>query len=307
MYEQLLPTIYKSIIEDKKSITQLSKEYGLNRNKVSKLLKEKYSYENQNAKFSRLSNKKNYDVIDKQAYELYNEGYNITAIAKELGVKRQNLSKRLKNKYNIEVLPDGAKYCNFEFFNEENELSCYWLGYIYADGSISKNSLEISSKDYDSIYNFKKDIESRHKIGEKIINGRLYHRISIKNSTITRRLKILNVIERKSFTDIDLPNINDNNFIYFLRGFIDGDGGYRVRKYYPIINMYIGFDNYNFCVLLKNKIKELYNCTCTIYTDKTCYRLYIVKKEENLKMINLLYKDSKRHLQRKYDLIKQFL
>ena len=50
-----------------------------------------------------------FEYLDKIAYEMFKEGRSITSIAKELGVKRQSLSKRLKEKYNIVVNPNGKK------------------------------------------------------------------------------------------------------------------------------------------------------------------------------------------------------
>lgn len=308
LYQELLPTIYQNVIEGKTSITKIANEYGLNRNKIAKLLKEVYNYESSYAKFSKLANKKDFDKIDKEAFERYSNGENITTIAKDLGVKRQSLSKRLKEKYNLEVLQNGAKSINENFFKSKNDKSLYWLGYIYADGCITNNSLEICSKDKDSIENFKNDIESNHKIGEKELNNTKYYRINIHNQVILNDLKSFNVTQRKSFEEIKLPPLDDNEFIPFLRGFIDGDGCYYKKNNNRILtSITVGLVNYEFAKELKNRIEKIFNIKCTIYTCMTCYSICINKKNDNIKLIKTLYKNSTRHLNRKYEKIKDFI
>lgn len=302
----LLPSIYKRILNNNESITSISKEYEISRNRLAKFLKEEYNYESPSAKFSKLSGNKDYDSIDKKAYERIMNGEKLTSVAKDLGVKRHSLSKRLKQKYNLEILADGKNKINSTFFSRINRRNAYWLGYIYADGCIRKTTLELCSKDYDIIEKFKRDIESEHKIGEKIVNKTIYYRLSIKDFKIINDLISLGAIERKSFIEIDMPKISDEFFCDFLRGFIDGDGTYFLKKHKTLISITIGHANLNFANKLKNKIEKLYDIDFHIYKGKSCYTMALYKKTSINKLINILYKDTDLYLNRKYAKIKNY-
>lgn len=62
----------------------------------------------------------------------------------------------------------------------DTEEKAYWLGFLYADGSVSKDlkavTLELNIKDIDHIRKFKRAINSTHKITIKkrqILNANL--------------------------------------------------------------------------------------------------------------------------------------
>lgn len=309
MYMELLPTIYKRIVEENISITKISKELGLNRNKTAKLLEQVYHYQNEYAVYSKTANKADFDKVDIKAAELYKEGLSITEIAKSLGVKRQCLSKRLKNKFDIEIKQNPSKkQINSNFFKYQNKLNCYWLGYVWADGCISCNCFELSSKDYDIISLFKEDIESTHKIGIKNINGTIYNRISIRDKVFLNDLKLLGIVERKSYINNELPNIEDKYYLDYIRGYIDGDGSYLVKKNNHVyIEISIGFANEEFAKKLLNKIFELFNYRFILSKRRTCLTLGLYKQKEVQQFINLLYKDGYRFLNRKHEKITDLL
>lgn len=307
LYQELLPNIYNDIIEGKTSISKSANKYNLNRNRIAKLLKDVYNYESPSAKFSKLANKKDFNEIDKEAFNRYNKGENIISIAKDLKIKRHALSKRLKAKYDLDILQNGSKFIDETFFKQKNDKSLYWLGYIYADGCISGGKIEICSKDKDSIENFKRDISSNHKITEKYCYEKYYYRLSFMNKVILEDLISFKVINRKSFEEITLPDLTDEEFIPFLRGFIDGDGCYSKIGKRITTAITVGLINYNFAEELKNRIEKIFDIKCVIYKKNTCYSIVMNRKNDNIKLIKALYKNSTRHLNRKYEIIKDFI
>lgn len=75
--------------------------------------------------------------------EKYNSGISGIEIAKELNVKPYVIY-RILNKNNIKVRSNKINsrrfYCNENSFSEVNsEESAYWLGFMYADGYVTKN------------------------------------------------------------------------------------------------------------------------------------------------------------------------
>ena len=252
-----------------------------------------------------------FEYLDKIAYEMFKEGRSITSIAKELGVKRQSLSKRLKEKYNIVVNPNGKKNINSKFFSEVNEKSMYWLGFIFADGSLYEkgNYLEIVSKDKDHVEKFKADIQSEHKISCKVVDDKKYWRIIMSDKTIYNDLVNFGVVPRKSFIDIDYPTIDKKYELDFLRGFIDGDGHYNIikksKEHYPMIEITVGFHNQTFA----NKLCEVlnsYDTKFTIYEGETAYKIANTQKDHAIKLLELLYENATVYMNRKYLKIKKY-
>lgn len=92
------------------SLRQLESEYGINRKKLSKELK------NCGLDFSREYSKE----IKEKAIELYNSGNSITSIAKQLGIDRHQLSLNLQ-KWNLRKQTSPKN--KIGIFNEENPIN----------------------------------------------------------------------------------------------------------------------------------------------------------------------------------------
>lgn len=292
-YEELLPIIYEEIMQNNMSITKLSKQYGLNRNKVSKMLKENYGYESPNANFSKMANKKDFEKLDLIALERYNNGESLTSISKDLGLKRQSLSKRLQEKFNIDITMNNAKKFNENYFDTYSSNMFHLLGLFIADGSISEdNKFEICSKDKDIIEKVKKELQSEHKISVRTVDGREYYRLGIKNKNLCDSLRRFNIVERKSYMEIDLPDIPEEYFGDFLRGIIDGDGMYGEYEKRIRITITVGHVNEKFARQLIDKIFKLTGVQFKLYRHKTCLSLTLNKKQDCKKMINYMYDDN---------------
>lgn len=120
---------------------------------------------------------------------------------------------------------------NLNYFEEINTLDkAYWLGFIYADGNISRNldyfDFKLGIKDKESVLKLAKDIglESDRvkvksdKIGRKLVKLRIY---SIK---LVRDLLKFGVVPNKSKI-IRFPELKNRKLdLVFLLGFFDGDG-----------------------------------------------------------------------------------
>jgi hypothetical protein len=119
---------------------------------------------------------------------------------------------------------------NESFFSDFNALSCYWAGFIAADGYIKQVSPELSIKlgikDIDHLSHFSQDIEYTGSIKTGIIaNDRKYCRIRLCHAEkIVQDLNInFGIYQKKSFT-FSPPVLEGANRIAFAKGLIDGDG-----------------------------------------------------------------------------------
>lgn len=139
---------------------------------------------------------------------------------------------------------------NDSFFSVLNEKSAYWLGFIYADGYISKTEnclrITLSAKDEDHLVKFKEDISSESPItyhmnrySEKYSLTKKA-RISIFSKQIKEDLLKLGCGPMKSLT-CTFPEIQENLIPHFIRGYFDGDGSiYIVKPYGRMKNPSIG-------------------------------------------------------------------
>lgn len=266
-----------------------------------------------NNKCSNEEKKKRTEQLDKIAYERFLNGESITKIAKSYNMNRCRLSKRLQEKYNISPCLDGGKISiDSNYFNALNNENCYWLGLILADGSISKDmkTFELTLKDKEHIQKFMECIKSKHKLSIKHLNGQEYYRVSFNDNNIINRLLSLGILPNKSNIDFDMPNIPDIFFSDFLRGLIDGDGGYYVYNYNNIEKLFIviniGLHSHKFANQILNKINNFYNVNGKLYQGKTCYSIRFAKRD-SIKLINILFECSSLYLQRKYSKIEKYI
>ena len=268
--------------------------------------------------------KNNYsDEVLNKCYKEYKDGKSITKICEERKLNRHTLSKKLKEKYqdinpsekrNYLTLEQCSKHRKYKvdsdyFNNIDSENKAYWLGFLYADGYISKNKhiLELGLKESDKnhIEKFAKDLKTDYPISlRKVkIKEREYksYRICICSTNMNKTLEKLGCYNNKSKT------INYPNFIIghkfekdFIRGYFDGDGSLSVDKHkYIKIGFYSGC--YEFLEQLQIRIKELCGVELYIRKDKTCYALCISKRKEVEKFLNFIYENSNIYLDRKFE------
>lgn len=115
---------------------------------------------------------------------------------------------------------------NHFFFSEYNEISCYWAGFILADGYIrTKNrftlEIKLQKRDLNHLHKFKKDIEYMGDIKER----KTYYSITISSSEIVNNLNKNFEIKNKKSLICYITNKIPKIFLKdFIRGYFDGDG-----------------------------------------------------------------------------------
>lgn len=119
------------------------------------------------------------------------------------------------------------KVVNELCFSEFNEHSCYWGGFIAADGCITAKSetlkICLHHKDLDHLKKFKAFVGSTHAISENT-DKYLRCEIGFKNTQVNRDLmNNFNITPNKSLT-YQMPKIPELYMRHFLRGYFDGDG-----------------------------------------------------------------------------------
>ena len=113
----------------------------------------------------------------------------------------------------------------------DSEEKAYWLGFISADGCVTKNSIviEISDKDEEHLEKLLVSLKSNYNIYEREVEKsdgiHRYVSVSINSKKMVNSLYKLGVSERKSLTiKPPLDKLNGLD-VHYWRGVFDGDGG----------------------------------------------------------------------------------
>jgi hypothetical protein len=125
----------------------------------------------------------------------------------------------------------------FEIIDSEEK--SYWLGFIYADGFITKRKpghgqhvLGITLAEKDHVEKFANSIgtnkpvktyEKKNAFGKK--NGSSYeHKLALISNKLVSDIEKLGVVENKTFLLSEIPTIPKEYIKDFIRGYFDGDG-----------------------------------------------------------------------------------
>lgn len=220
------------------------------------------------------------------------------------------------------------------FKNIDTQSKAYWLGFIVADGTISKDGYKtsITSKDLEILEKFKAAIKSGHKITtvntfDKRTNKN-YKRylIQICSKDFVKNIIKHGVTNRKSYT-CDFPKIKNKYVLDFIRGLFDGDGSiFLIPNKTQFRISFIGTKeilNYirnfllNHNIVLKPKLYKLsekqnvYKITyskdsleiCNMLYDQSCPKTRLFRKFNIYNNINKLTEDKKTLLIKKHYLL----
>ena len=181
-----------------------------------------------------------------------NNGWNNKWSEEELGILKKNypiggvqkVIQLLPNRSHKAILSMAAKHkinqwsYNENYFEEINSPEkAYWLGFIWADGYITKTNcfgIELAIKDKEHLEKFQQDLESNTKIKErsKVSFGKIHKSciLEFRNKKMVQDLQDKGIKTRKTY-NLSIPKINQEFYKDFIRGYFDGDGTYVLNGY----------------------------------------------------------------------------
>jgi hypothetical protein len=171
----------------------------------------------------------------------------------------------------------GRKYTfDRHFFSSLGERSCYWAGFIAADGCIHDRdksvTIRLSSKDRDHLVRFRNDIKYTGSIidVDPCTNyGRIHSECTVYGAIewIQDLNNLFNITPRKSKTLVQ-PNIHNDSYILpYMVGYVDGDGCIWEKrpKYYQL--EIVG--NESLLLWIKDFVQRITNSTSDVcYVSK---------------------------------------
>jgi hypothetical protein len=311
-----------------KSYTKESLEKALNLYKNGKSLNEvnkltKVSKHTLRQEIKRLKIIKNkiikHDPLLEKSIDLYRSGLSSIKVIEITGIGIGKLTNNLKkrgvtrsNKIN------SRKYdVNHDFFNKiDNEYKAYWLGFIYADGYVSKKTktekklgISLSTKDINHLETFKKHINSTYPINiykSKSFGGVEieYCRLLMSSDQLFDNLVAKGAFEKKTlilkFPDESIVSKELQN--HFMRGYFDGDGSFKKNNNFYAFNLCGTKEFLLKCQEILGKQTKLEK---RHKDEKNNYSFSIGGRRQAKKAGDYLYNNSTVYLERKYTRYKE--
>lgn len=205
---------------------------------------------------------------------------------------------------------------NHEYFNKiDSQEKAYWLGFLFADGAVRKEknkgdswsvTFGLMKEDKYIVEQFVKDVESSLSVKEYINNtgfqrrdGRphIECRITLYSKELVHTLMRHGIVENKSLLLDKIPNIPEELYRHFVRGFFDGNGSIthswdkRHIRREPKILFY---STHKFCEKIQAKICEQLGTFQGTITDqkKESVSLFAFHRfEDVIAIYNYFYND----------------
>ena len=118
------------------------------------------------------------------------------------------------------------KKLNDQAFNEYNQESCYWAGFLAADGCIDVNNtirIELAGKDMEHVQKFKDFCGSEHSISHNKLKNS--YKVGFCSPAIARDLYYKYAVTVDKTHGLILPLLPElKDYKHYVRGFFDGDG-----------------------------------------------------------------------------------
>lgn len=247
------------------------------------------------------------DIIS-EIINLYQSDLSASKIGRQFGLSGEYIRCLLKNNKVIvrKYHEINRKHIVDEHYFDviDTEKKAYFLGLLFADGNVASKSNAITIKLHQRDKNILL-ILSNIIFGKEILYvSEENYILKFSSNHIKNRLIELGCMPNKTFK-LKFPNITENLFHHFIRGYFDGDGSiYSHKKDYAANLM----STEDFCLVVKSIISKQVGLTSKIYknesmlahgNDITSYLLYRGNRRV-AKLMNWLYQDATIYLDRKY-------
>lgn len=188
--------------------------------------------------------------------------YSIRELTKLLGYKSRTSVKLKKNQLGLDKLTN--RIGDLSPLLSETYQAYYWIGFIFADGHLSKEGrLSVTSsydkkhlKEFANFIGCKVDKTKKPKSKNNFKGSSLYfYRVCLQHFDVSKKIsKKFNMSNTKTYNPPKLKWIDEDwKFFCFLIGFIDGDGSIGKRGYIRIEN-HLSWNKVH--LFIKNKLKS---------------------------------------------------
>lgn len=276
--------------------------------------------------------KKFSEEIINEILQKYDTGQSITSLNKEYHTTKVR-DLLIENNRQVPESRKGIggrkRQCtlNENYFQElDSKDKAYFLGFIYADGFITKRSqgqsiLGLTLAEIEPIDKFKKYIQTDKKVGyykkTNSYSDKSYeYKLALISDKLVSDIEKLGVTERKTLT-LTFPDLKEDLIPHFIRGYFDGDGSVFLhkdsREEYSE-NVYLGINicgTKEFLTALSKYLPFIKEGQC-IYKEErketNCWNLKLISNIRSLELYHYMYKDcDDLYLSRKKEKFENFI
>lgn len=306
--------IIDKYINNKKSMHFIAKKINRDTKTIARILK----INNIQIRSKKEQLNQNNLILDNEKKNICNS-YLLKKTLKEVGIlfgRDPKIIRRILSENNIKIKTIAEQNTQFTnesvFENIDTHEKAYWLGFLAADGNISKKGqlrLQLAEKDLNHLKKFYNFMGGQSKIVKCItnLNKKKYigYRVNFTSSKLRNDLIKHNIVPNKSLT-LQLSNyITEQYFASYILGIFDGDGTigfYNNRLQFGILSSLYACEQIQ-TFLMKN---------CGVNKTKIikCGKIYSVGYCGNLntdKIMKVLYENATIFLERKRNIYNNYL
>lgn len=195
---------------------------------------------------------------------------------------------------------------NEKFFSDWSPEMAYVLGFIYADGNMSRDAykIRIDSKDIQILEDIRVAMDSTHPVSKQKNKNGYWYELMVSNKALYGDLRKLGVFPNKSLT-MRLPEIPSEYMKDFIRGYFDGDGCiYEVKRKRPTPGLEIDFatGSKDFAIKIINVLNENVHVSIRLTNPrKNYYRIRGWNQASEAIFTYMYSENTTLYLKRKYD------
>ena len=206
---------------------------------------------------------------------------------------------------------------NDNYFKTQSHNMAYILGFLAADGCVSKDTnhfyIDLQESDEEILYKIKNELSFAGDIQHYTNNhGCTYSRLRVCSKTIKEDLSHYGITPKKTYT-LNPPHFLEKQYyISYIRGYFDGDGCIYIKPEKYAYNWYICGARKNVLTWIQDILLNEYGIISYLRTKKekltygdSFYYLQVYKKTVINQIFNVLYIEDSLFLDRKYQIMKQ--
>lgn len=197
---------------------------------------------------------------------------------------------------------------SLDYLNTLNTNSCYWWGFIMADGHLSKKGeliISLDNKDKNHLEKLAKHLNRfvTERVYINSFNGKLSKscNLRIQDKKFGEKwLSILKINSAKTYTPPDLSIfLSEENLINFFIGLIDGDGCIWESKNWLNMKIELHLNWLNTLRLLSSELKKFYDIDCKVFVNKRGTSNLVINTKKDLRILKSYIKNTE-FLERKW-------
>ena len=209
---------------------------------------------------------------------------------------------------------------NENYFQKlDSKDKAYFLGFIYADGFITKRSqgqsiLGLTLAEIEPIDKFKKYIQTDKKVGyykkTNSYSDKSYeYKLALISDKLVADIEKLGVTERKTLT-LTFPDLREDLIPHFIRGYFDGDGSVFLHDSEGRLGINI-CGTKEFLTTLSKHLSFIEEGQCVYKEERketNCWNLKLTSNIRSLELYHYMYKDcDDLYLSRKKEKFENFI